>query len=106
MIKQRDEDGNVVLVLTPVEAGLSMQVSLGATYAALYGLVGFNREEQNFLEEFALAPYLLSDEELVEAILEPHRGHEQDDVETMRAEYELEIPEARARAIETGLLAG
>lgn len=103
MLKQRDADGTIHLVLTPQEIVDAQAVLDAAMTLAEFGMTRLFEPEIKFIQDMTAAAYLLSDEEIIEAKIQVHLGHG-DDIEKMKELLRESLPVTRAAAQEKGLL--
>lgn len=102
MLKQLDDERNVVIVLNAAEAASFQTILAGTTVSGQLGLIPMTTFDRDLTYELIGATYLLSDEELIDGAVAPHLEHPGDDIAQLREQFTKIIPASREVAVDNG----
>lgn len=106
MIRQKDADGNVVLVLTPREVPSLLAICVAGGRAYGYQIARLTDVDMEVANDLLAASMLLSDEDLIDGLMAPHADHDTDDHVGLLDEFTEVVTGSRKLLVKAGLVAG
>lgn len=105
MIRQKDGEGNIVLVLTPREVPSLLAICISSARGYVYGISRLSDTDVEVANDFLAAAMLLTDEALIDGLMAPHKEHLNDDHVGLLQEFTDMVTESRELLIKAGLVA-
>lgn len=103
MIRQLNAEGNLELVLTPLEAASLVPVLQAATVGKIVG-ANASRDDLLIAGQITVGAFMYSNDRLIENLMSQHAEHEGDDVDELREMYTDMVEGVREALEEEGVV--